>query len=704
MSERERLLPTGDSEALRAGSAVDPAGTSTPIASSENLASLDARRRATTRKFVAQTVSLLCACAAILSCHAQLASVQFGSRDRPSADPAAGAEASGRLDPAAQELLASEVVAAAGTPKDAPFSGRYPSWWNDTRSLPDAQPIFIHIPKTGGVSVEDTASKAGHVTGACVVHAFGDEHLPYAVAPGFDCEPYHTPPLRFVPFSFAVVRDPYARMVSEFNWRAMWDERVAEEMRGGKWSFTCDDFEDAVRDHVAQVAENPFFACLSETDFEEADYASCHAKHPNDPLTDSHAFPQWLFAKNAERVFKYEAFEAEVWPFLRRAGVVRARDGAEKINSAGAVSEVASKCWAFMSRETLEDFVRLYAVDFKNLGYDPTDFGKDAAAAAAGAAAALGAAREGRLTVDVRAMIDRAASANLGLTERNKAVARGSVISVDVNVEERATLARAGAPAGAAGSLGAAGGATPTCVSADRVTALGDGDDARKRNAPGRASRASGASAEWVPAGWAVAEGTLRRATFAAQRVSAALAAGEWFEHAATSEEDMAGMGGATGAVAKARAVRRRERGAHGGCREGIARLRRRLRRPGTARGTLRLGGAPGTAGGVHRLGEGGAAVRARHGASGVRAPAVGRAGGARERVGVTLRAQSRRRGDDTQAVRTGSGRFEPLIRSGAEMGSSTAPRVARLRRSTVRKESPYSRTASLGLVFRLSP
>ena len=397
MSERERLLPTADPAPPRVGSAGDPAGTSIPIASSDTLASLDARRRATTRKFVAQTVSLLGACAVILSCHTQLASVQFGSRDLPSAESAAGADAAGRLDPAAQGLLASEVVAAAGVAQDAsPFRGRYPSWWNDTRSLPDAQPIFIHIPKTGGVSVEDAAAKAGHVTGACVVHAFGDANLPYAVAPGFDCEPYHTPPLRFVPFSFTVVRDPYARMVSEFNWRAMWDERVAEEMRGGKWSFTCGDFEDAVRDHVAQVAENPFFACLSErAAFEARDYESCHTMYPSDPLTDSHAFPQWLFAKNAERVFKYEAFEAEVWPFLESAGVTRAGDGAEKINSAGAVSEVASKCWAFVSKETLEAFVRLYAVDFKNLGYDPTDFGKDAAAAALGAAGARGPAPRG---------------------------------------------------------------------------------------------------------------------------------------------------------------------------------------------------------------------------------------------------------------------------------------------------------------------
>ena len=80
---------------------------------------------------------------------------------------------------------------------------------------------------------------------------------------------------------------------------------------------------------------------------------------------------------------------------------------------------MASKCWAFVSKETLEAFVRLYAVDSKNAGYDPTDVGKDAARGlsaprrrAGRAPRRLGAARGGRLTVDVRAMIDRGASAN----------------------------------------------------------------------------------------------------------------------------------------------------------------------------------------------------------------------------------------------------------------------------------------------------
>ena len=585
----------GGSRPPRVGSAGDPAGTSIPIASSDTLASLDARRRATTRKFVAQTVSLLGACAVILSCHTQLASVQFGSRDLPSAESAAGADAAGRLDPAAQGLLASEVVAAAGVAQDAsPFRGRYPSWWNDTRSLPDAQPIFIHIPKTGGVSVEDAAAKAGHVTGACVVHAFGDASLPYAVAPGFDCEPYHTPPLRFVPFSFTVVRDPYARMVSEFNWRAMWDERVAEEMRGGKWSFTCGDFEDAVRDHVAQVAENPFFACLSErAAFEARDYESCHTMYPGDPLTDSHAFPQWLFAKNAERVFKYEAFEAEVWPFLESAGVTRAGDGAEKINSAGAVSEVASKCWAFVSKETLEAFVRLYAVDFKNLGYDPTDFGKDAAAAALGAGAArpgaarLGAARGGRLTVDVRAMIDRGASANLGLTERDKAVAREAVVSVELSAEERAAVTRGGARRGRRGRWAAAAPpaaprrrASPPTRSPRSETATTRG--AHRGGLRGRRSRPPSGS----PRGgrWRRGRSGARRSPRRGWRRRWRRASGSstpppprrtwqaWAARRAPWRRLAPRRGTRAPRRARgARPVRRGERGTHGGCREGVA-------------------------------------------------------------------------------------------------------------------------------------
>jgi hypothetical protein len=81
-----------------------------------------------------------------------------------------------------------------------------------------------------------------------------------------------------------------------------------------------------------------------------------------------------------------------VWPFLRGTGVVRRAQVSEKINSAGTVSETAAKCWPFMSNEVLSDFIALYAMDFKNLGYRTTAFSEDSAAAAGAAAAALGVA------------------------------------------------------------------------------------------------------------------------------------------------------------------------------------------------------------------------------------------------------------------------------------------------------------------------
>lgn len=132
-----------------------------------------------------------------------------------------------------------------------------PTWWNDTQYLPDAQPIFIHIPKTGGVSVEDLASKAGHVTGACVVHSFGDVALPYPLAKGYLMEPYHTPPARFVPYSFTVVRNPYARMVSEFNWVSLYDPVKAADIQAGRWTFSCDDFQDFVKSRVSGLTGSP---------------------------------------------------------------------------------------------------------------------------------------------------------------------------------------------------------------------------------------------------------------------------------------------------------------------------------------------------------------------------------------------------------------------------------------------------------------
>ena len=375
MSERERLLSAAEPAPAPGAS---PAGGDpglSPAPPHHPTDSVGERRRALTRRFLRNTFACACACATLLACHTQLASVTFGGRvESADDDPSGGASS----DASAQSLLAREVVvAAAGVPKSQRYSGSYPPWWNDRASLPDAQPIFIHIPKTGGVSVEDTASRAGHVTGACVVHSFGDAALPYALAPGFEMEPYHAPPARFVPYSFTIVRSPYARMVSEFNWMALSDPAKTADIKAGRWSFTCGEFQDFVERRVDGLVGSALFRCLAQSALNEADYERCVAENPSaETINDSHALPQWFLAKNAERVFKYEQFASEVWPFLKRVGVVsRGEKTLEKINSAGGASAVASECWAFVSSAVLEKFVRMYAMDFKNLGYSETDFG-----------------------------------------------------------------------------------------------------------------------------------------------------------------------------------------------------------------------------------------------------------------------------------------------------------------------------------------
>lgn len=541
-------------------------------------------------------------CGVLLSCHTRLAAIKLNVPDHDGSAETEAVELSVNDESKATGERASSHHASLISLQDIPTSAmglktkHYPTWWNDTQHLPDAQPIFIHIPKTGGVSIEDLASKAGHVTGACVVHSFGDDALPYPLAKGYLMEPYHTPPARFVPYSFTVVRNPYARMVSEFNWVALNDPEKAADIKAGKWSFSCEDFQKFVQTRVLGLTGAPLFRCLMEEGFAQEGYEACDAKNLG-TIDDSHAIPQWLFAKNAERVFRYEHFVKDVWPFLRGTGVVASKRATEKVNSAGAVSETASKCWPFLSNKVLSDFIALYAMDFKNLGYRTTAFGDDAAAAAAAAGVALGDTRprledgvgggesgavtatiasEGGGAVPIASAFALNNDPSKPLSEEAKAEARSVLLNVDVSGvyldhHGGAVANDAGAPgavgaettAGAAGAGSAAvGEESSTAVAAagaraesSTATAAmgGETEEQGGRTTPGCVKRDAmqslGAEEEagWTPPSWAVVEGVLRRAVFKCQSLAESMKSS-----VANAGDALAGVGGSGAAVAAA--------------------------------------------------------------------------------------------------------------------------------------------------------
>ena len=77
---------------------------------------------------------------------------------------------------------------------------------------------FIHIPKTGGTTIESVASDNGVDLGACVKQqrTGGDESMYYPTVGNVQCSVHHVPPAEFVPGSFCVKRNPYTRAVSQF--------------------------------------------------------------------------------------------------------------------------------------------------------------------------------------------------------------------------------------------------------------------------------------------------------------------------------------------------------------------------------------------------------------------------------------------------------------------------------------------------------
>lgn len=121
---------------------------------------------------------------------------------------------------------------------------------------------FIHIPKTGGTSIEDTLAAIGIYAGR---QAFKNNVVPPYLTVSVPCSKWHRPPKSFVKGSFCVLRDPYVRLVSEYNY-----ERKNRKFGFSHTGCTCAEFDDWIRRMYTEVRSNTWTRdChfLSQTEY-----------------------------------------------------------------------------------------------------------------------------------------------------------------------------------------------------------------------------------------------------------------------------------------------------------------------------------------------------------------------------------------------------------------------------------------------------
>ncbi len=188
--------------------------------------------------------------------------------------------------------------------------------------------LFIHVPKTGGSSIEQALMDMGGRPALFLTESAPD----YAA-----CTPQHMPAdllMRFVPeafydMRFAVVRNPLDRMISEFRMR-----RAARQQRG----LRALSFEAWVNMAFGRHRKNPY-------------------------AFDNHIRPQTELIPEETPIFRYEdGLSAVVAAVADFAGIAPAPLPRLRV---GAPEPVA------VTAEATQRITRFYAADYERFGYDP---------------------------------------------------------------------------------------------------------------------------------------------------------------------------------------------------------------------------------------------------------------------------------------------------------------------------------------------
>ena len=173
-------------------------------------------------------------------------------------------------------------------------------------------PIFVHIPKAGGTSVESMVGQAGGKIGSC---NSGDTagKRPFELSEPWvrgGSEDMHTPPATYLENGFTTVRNPYTRMESEFLWGvARYTPDKYDQMAVGYSEETCREFASFIKDVSSFATGHPLLACYLESHYSPDGMQECNAQYfptASIPLAHSHHVPQYVLARKVKTVFPLE--------------------------------------------------------------------------------------------------------------------------------------------------------------------------------------------------------------------------------------------------------------------------------------------------------------------------------------------------------------------------------------------------------------
>ena len=250
-------------------------------------------------------------------------------------------------------------------------------------------PVYLHIPKTGGTTIESSLGALGIHVGYCDKRPKDKVFKLHEKYSGW--EKWHCIPKEAVPNSWTLVRNPYTKAESEFLYNdGSYEPTVFHKLRPGYARENCELFEAHVKKMIEGLVHSNVRQCYDDGNYQLKAQRACDAATRYGVNSLSHWYPQMLMASRAQRIFRIEDCFGDA-PGTCRAVRLSEKKTTVKQNNVitflrhnyhGLVKLVHTnewnksvekpalhQCWGRMDRETLANFNRVYRADFDLLGY-----------------------------------------------------------------------------------------------------------------------------------------------------------------------------------------------------------------------------------------------------------------------------------------------------------------------------------------------